>query len=50
MRNWQIKHLDKEKMEMEVSRPVQDQDYAEFLEDIEEDLHYRKNVNVYFGE
>ena len=49
MRNWKIRHLDKENSDMEVSKNVQEQDYAEFLENIEEDLSYRKNVNVYFS-
>jgi len=49
MRNWKIRHLDKESSEMEVSKNVQEQDYAEFLENIEEDISYRKNVNVYFS-
>ncbi len=49
MRNWQIKHLEKEKAEMEVGKAVQDRDYTDFLENLEEDLTYRKNVNVYYG-
>ena len=27
-----------------------EQDYQEFLEDLEEDKNYRKNVNIFFSE
>lgn len=26
-----------------------DQDYQEFLEDLEEDKNYRKNINIFFS-
>ena len=47
MRNWKMKRLDKS--EVSVNRENHEQDYVEFMENIEEDLHYRKNVNVYLG-
>ena len=37
-------------MDATMARANQDaakQDYQEFLEDLEEDKHYRKNINIY---
>ena len=49
-RNWQLEQLDKE---MDVSTETRqegyEQDYTEFLDDLEEDKLFRKNVNIYFS-
>ena len=45
-RNWKLKKLNVEKEH----KPIEDNiDYMEFLEDLEEDEEFRKNVNIYFG-
>ena len=51
-RNWQLQMMDRE---MDVTMAATDdkgveQDYEEFLEDLEEDRMYRKNINIFFGE
>ena len=51
-RNWQLQMMDRE---MDVTMATTDdkgaeQDYEEFLEDLEEDKIYRKNINIFFGE
>ena len=51
-RNWQLQMIDRE---LDVSMATASQDVAEadyqvFLEELEEDKLYRKNVNIYFSE
>ena len=47
LRNWQLQQLDRE---MEASdQESYDNDYTEFLEDLEEDKTYRQNVNIYLS-
>ena len=51
-RNWQLQMMDRE---MDVAMATANQegaewDYQEFLEDLEEDKNYRKNVNIFFSE
>lgn len=46
LRNWKLQELDKE-MEV-VPKANYDRDYAEFLETLEEDESFRKDVNIYF--
>ena len=51
-RNWQLQMMDRE-MDVTMATANQEgaeQDYQEFLEDLEEDMGYRKNVNIYFSE
>ena len=51
-RNWQLQMMDRE-MDVSMATANQEgaeQDYQEFLEDLEEDMGYRKNVNIYFSE
>ena len=48
-RNWRLQQLDKE-MGASVDQSAYDRDYMEFLEDLEEDKLYRKNVNIYYSE
>ncbi|XP_038052083.1 60S ribosomal export protein NMD3-like [Patiria miniata] len=44
-RNWKLKSLRKE--EEGVDPDKADRDYIGFLEDLEEDVDYRKNINIY---
>ena len=48
-RNWQLQMMDRE-MDVAMATANQEQDYQEFLEDLEEDKNYRKNVNIFFSE
>ena len=48
LRNWQLQQLDRE-MES-TNQESYERDYTEFLEDLEEDKLFRKNVNIYFSE
>ena len=51
-RNWQLQMMDRE-FDAAMATANQDaaeQDYQEFLDDLEEDKSYRKNVNIYFSE
>ena len=51
-RNWQLQMMDRE-MDVTMATANQDaveQDYQEFLEDLEEDRNYRKNINIFFSE
>ena len=49
-RNWQLQQLDKEMdVSMETRQEGYEQDYTEFLDDLEEDKLFRKNVNIYFS-
>ena len=48
-RNWQLQMMDRE-FDAAMATANQDaaeQDYHEFLEDLEEDRNYRSNVNIY---
>ena len=50
-RNWQLQMMDRE---FDVSMATANQelmeaDYREFLEELEEDKMYRKNINIYFS-
>ena len=50
-RNWQLQMMDRE-MDATMATANQDaadQDYQEFLEDLEEDKNYRKNINIFFS-
>ncbi len=44
-RKWKLQHLDDNAIETASN----DRDYADFLEDLEEDPVYRQNVNIYKG-
>ena len=51
-RNWQLQMMDRE-MDATMATANQDaaeQDYQEFLEDLEEDKSYRKNINIFLSE
>ena len=51
-RNWQLQMIDRE-MDVTVATTNEkgaEEDYEEFLEDLEEDMIYRKNVNIFFSE
>ena len=51
-RNWQLQMIDRE-MDAAMATANQEaaeQDYREFLEDLEEDRSYRNSVNIYFSE
>ena len=51
-RNWQLQMIDRE-MDAAMATANQEaaeQDYREFLEDLEEDRNYRNSVNIYFSE
>ena len=51
-RNWQLQMIDRE-MDVTVATTNEkgaEEDYEEFLEDLEEDTIYRKNVNIFFSE
>ena len=50
-RNWQLQQLDRE-MDTSVAtaQEAYERDYTDFLEDLEEDKQYRRNVNIYFSE
>ena len=51
-RNWQLQMIDRE-MDAAMATANQDtveQDYQEFLEDLEEDMEYRRNINIFFSE
>ncbi|KAK2171343.1 hypothetical protein NP493_1077g00019 [Ridgeia piscesae] len=41
-RKWQLKHLDEG-----AQATMETRDYNEFLEDLEEDVEYRQNINIY---
>jgi nonsense-mediated mRNA decay protein 3 len=50
-RNWQLQMIDRE-MDVTVATANEkgaEEDYEEFLEDLEEDMIYRKNVNIFFN-
>jgi nonsense-mediated mRNA decay protein 3 len=50
-RNWQLQMIDRE-MDVTVATTNEkgaEEDYEEFLEDLEEDMIYRKNVNIFFN-
>ncbi|CAI8017279.1 60S ribosomal export protein NMD3 [Geodia barretti] len=50
-RNWQLQMMDRE-MDVTVATTNEkgaEEDYEEFLEDLEEDMIYRKNVNIFFS-
>ncbi len=44
-RNWKLKTLRKDEEGLDTDKA--DRDYMGFLEDLEEDMDYRKNVNIY---
>ncbi len=47
LRNWRLQQIDRE---MEATNEEEyAADYTEFLEDLEEDKDYRRNVNIYHG-
>lgn len=48
LRNWKLQELDKE-MDAQPTTNYE-RDYTEFLENLEEDESFRKNINIYFGE
>ena len=51
-RNWQLQMMDRE-MDATMATANQDaaeQDYHEFLEDLEEDKNYRKNINIFYSQ
>ena len=51
-RNWQLQMIDREMDAAMVTanQEAAEQDYREFLEDLEEDRSYRNSVNIYFSE
>ena len=51
-RNWQLQMIDRE-MDVTVAMTNEkgaEEDYEEFLEDLEEDMIYCKNINIFFSE
>ena len=47
-RNWHLQQLDRE-MEVDSGHEAYQRDYDEFLEDLEEDKVFRKNVHFYLS-
>jgi len=48
LRNWRLQAIDRE-MEVGQGESTYERDYDEFLEDLEEDKEYRKQIDIYHG-